>query len=198
MSGSRVGGIVLGGGRSTRMGSPKALLEWHGQPLVAHVAEVVSRVASPVVVVHASNQELPPLPAGVELAEDAHPDRGPLEGLAAGLRHLQGRADLAVVAATDLPLLHAGFLAALVDRIGEAPVIAPVAEGRPHPLAAVYRVDMLGRVEEQLAADRLRVSLLLEDPGAVLVHAASLPHPESLRDVNDPGELAAARAGDSG
>jgi molybdopterin-guanine dinucleotide biosynthesis protein A len=191
-----VGGIVLGGGRSSRMGSSKALLSWRGQPLLTRVAAVVAEVASPVVVVHARGQELPPLPPGTELAEDARPDRGPLEGLAAGLRHLQGRSDLAVVAATDLPFLHAEFLAAIVEQIGDAPVAAPVAGGRAHPLAAVYRVDMLPRVEQQLVADRLRVSLLLEQPGARLIDAAGLPHPESLRDVNDPDQLAAALADD--
>jgi molybdopterin-guanine dinucleotide biosynthesis protein A len=191
-----VGGIVLGGGRSSRMGSSKALLAWRGQPLLSRVAAVVAEVASPVVVVHAPGQELPPLPPGTELAEDARPDRGPLEGLAAGLRHLQGRSDLAVVAATDLPFLHAEFLAAIVEQIGDAPVAAPVAGGRAHPLAAVYRVDMLPRVEQQLVADRLRVSLLLEQPGARLIDAAGLPHPESLRDVNDPDQLAAALADD--
>jgi molybdenum cofactor guanylyltransferase len=189
-----VGGIVLGGGRSTRMGSSKALVLWHGEPLLARAAAVVAQVASPVVVVHARDQSLPSLPPGTELAEDARPDRGPLEGLAAGLRCLQGRSDLAVVAATDLPLMHPEFLLALVARIGDASVVAPVADGRPHPLAAVYRVDMLARVEELLAADRLRVSLLLEAPDARLIDVDSLPHPESLRDVNDPGELAAAIA----
>lgn len=189
-----VGGIVLGGGRSSRMGSAKALLLWHGEPLLARTAAVVCRVATPVVVVHAHDQTLPPLPEGVELAQDARPDRGPLEGLAAGLRHLQGRAELVVVTATDLPFLHPDFLAALIAQIGDAPVIAPVAEGRPHPLAAVYRADLLPRVEERLAQDSLRVSLLLDEPGARMVEAQSLPHPESLRDVNDPGDLAAARA----
>ena len=192
-----VGGIVLGGGRSSRMGSSKALISWRGQPLLARVAGVVAEVAAPVVVVHARGQALPALPPGIELVEDARPDRGPLEGLAAGLRHLQGRAEVAVVAATDLPLLHADFLAALIARIGDAPVIAPIAGGRPHPLAAVYRLDVLPRVEEQLADDRLRVSLLLEDPGTRLVDADGLPHPESLRDVNDPDQLAAALADDN-
>lgn len=192
-----VGGIVLGGGRSSRMGSAKALLLWHGEPLLARTAAVVCRVATPVVVVHAHDQTLPPLPEGVELAEDARPDRGPLEGLAAGLRHLQGRAELVVVTATDLPFLHPDFLTALIAQIGDAPVIAPVAEGRPHPLAAVYRADLLPRVEERLAQDSLRVSLLLDEPGARMVEAQSLPHPESLRDVNDPGDLAAAQAEDA-
>ena len=57
--------IVLAGGASRRMGRPKALLDWHGTPLVHHVASILAGVCDPVVVVAAPGDELP-LPAGVE------------------------------------------------------------------------------------------------------------------------------------
>jgi CTP:molybdopterin cytidylyltransferase MocA len=44
---TRAGGIVLAGGRSTRMGSAKAALEWHGSTLLRRVAAIVGRVAGP-------------------------------------------------------------------------------------------------------------------------------------------------------
>ena len=79
-------GIVLAGGRSSRMGTPKASLEWHGSTLLRRVTGLVQReVDGPVVVVSAPGQELPALPGGVELVEDAREGRGPLQGLAAGL-----------------------------------------------------------------------------------------------------------------
>ena len=49
-----VGAMVLAGGRSTRMGAPKALLDWHGGTLVRRVSGILQRVADPVVVVHAN------------------------------------------------------------------------------------------------------------------------------------------------
>ena len=65
-------GVVLAGGRSTRMGTAKADLEWHGSTLLHRVCGLIDRVVDgPVVVVRAPGQELPPLPAGVELSEDA-------------------------------------------------------------------------------------------------------------------------------
>ncbi|MGH3073536.1 MAG: NTP transferase domain-containing protein, partial [Gaiellales bacterium] len=64
---NRLGAIVLAGGGSTRMGEPKALLDWEGSPLVVHVARVVAAAAAPVVVVGAPGQELPALPDGVEV-----------------------------------------------------------------------------------------------------------------------------------
>src|SRR5215213_7709623 len=59
-------GIVLAGGRSSRMGTPKAALEWHGSTLLRRVVGVVARsVDGPVVVVRAPGQQLPALPGGV-------------------------------------------------------------------------------------------------------------------------------------
>src|ERR671933_1300330 len=85
-------GIVLAGGRSSRMGSPKAALEWHGSTLLRRVVGIVARgVDGPVVVVRAPGQPLPALPDGVEVVEDAREGRGPLQGIAAGLHAVGAR-----------------------------------------------------------------------------------------------------------
>src|SRR4029077_17322322 len=79
--------IVLAGGRSSRMGSPKAALGCHGSTLLRGVAGIVARaVDGPVIVVRAPGQELPALPPSVEVVEDARQGRGPLPGPDAGRR----------------------------------------------------------------------------------------------------------------
>ena len=143
---SRLGAIVLAGGRSSRMGTPKALLDWHGSTLVRRVTGILQRVADPVVVVHAVGQQLPPLP-GVERAVDRASDRGPLEGIAAGLRAVAGPRRAVVVAGTDLPFLHPDLVLALAAARGEHDVAVPVADGHVHHLCAVYRSDLLPAVE---------------------------------------------------
>lgn len=179
----RLGAIVLAGGRSRRMGTSKALLDWHGGTLVRRVAGILQRVADPVVVVHADGQELPSLP-GAERAVDRSPDRGPLEGIAAGLRAVAGRCPAVFVAGTDLPLLHPDLVAALATARAEHDAAVPVADGHVHHLAAVYSCDLLPVIEQQLAGDRLRVGLLLEAIDVLRLDAAALPHPESVRNVN--------------
>ncbi|HEX5197537.1 MAG TPA: molybdenum cofactor guanylyltransferase [Gaiellales bacterium] len=179
----RLGAIVLVGGRSSRMGAPKALLDWHGGALVRRVAGILQRVADPVVVVHADGQELPPLP-GVERVVDRAPDRGPLEGMAAGLRAVAGRSPAVFVSGTDLPFLHPDLVLALATARGEHDAAVPVADGHVHHLCAVYGSDLLPAVEHQLACDRLRVSLLLERIDVLRLDATALPHPESLRNLN--------------
>src|SRR3954452_11298544 len=160
----RVAGVLLAGGRSSRMGTSKAHLEWHGSTLLRRVVGIVARgVDGPVVVVRAPGQELPPLPDSIEVVEDAREGRGPLQGLAAGLAAVRAQAPVAYVSSTDVPLLHPRFiqrvLAALDDDVD---VALPHVAGFPQPLAAAYRTSLVDTVERLIAEDRMRPAFLFE------------------------------------
>ncbi len=199
-------GIVLAGGRSSRMGSSKAALEWHGSTLLRRVTGIVGRVVSgPVVVVRAPGQELPPLAVGVEVVEDAREGRGPLQGLAAGLAALEGRSGAAYVSSTDVPLVHPAFVHAVVDALDDdVDVALPIVHGYPQPLSAAYRVALRPLVEELLAEDRLGPAFLFErcrvrrlDDATLLADrrlAAADPELASVLNLNDPADVEAARA----
>jgi molybdopterin-guanine dinucleotide biosynthesis protein A len=176
------------------MGEPKAWIDWNGVPLLTWICEVLGPVARPLVVVHAAHQDLPPLPAGVEHEVDERADRGPLGGMATGLRALAGRADAVVVASCDLPLLHADFVRALADRLAGHDAAVAVADGREQVLCGVYRTAVLPKVDALLAANSLRVRALLDHINVLRVAAADLPHSESVCEVNTPQQLDAARA----
>jgi molybdopterin-guanine dinucleotide biosynthesis protein A len=158
-------GIVLAGGRSSRMRRPKAWLDWHGTSLLRRVCGIVARGASgPVVVVRAPGQELPALPADVEVVEDAREGRGPLQGLAAGLRAVGDQAEAAYVSSTDVPLLHPAFVRAVARAASDddVDVALPVVHGFRHPLASAYRTALVPAVEELIAEDRMRPAFLFE------------------------------------
>src|SRR6185436_21138576 len=74
-------GIVLCGGRSTRMGVPKATLPFGNETMLQRVVRLLHTVVSPIIVVAARGQELPPLPEGVFVTRDERDQQGPLEGL---------------------------------------------------------------------------------------------------------------------
>lgn len=198
-------GIVLAGGRSSRMGTPKAALDWHGSTLLRRVAGVIDRVVDgPLIVVRAPGQPLPELPGDVEVVEDAREGQGPLQGLAAGLGAAQGRAEAAYVSSTDVPLLHPRFvrcvLAALDDDVD---VVLPHVGGFPHPLSAAYRVELVSTVEELIAADRMRPAFLFETCRVRRLEAAALladpalaaldPELDSVLNLNEPADYEAAR-----
>ncbi len=199
--------IVLAGGQSTRMGRPKALLDWHGSTLVRRAVGLVAReVDGPVVVVRAAEQELPSLPPGTELADDAREARGPLEGMAAGFAALGDRAEIVFVTGVDAPLLHPAFIRHVIASLQEADDVAlPQAHGFPHPLAAAYRAATVRPLIAALLAEdslgtrplmrrarvrRLEEAALLADP-AVASHDPEL---RSLDNLNEPAEYSVALA----
>jgi molybdopterin-guanine dinucleotide biosynthesis protein A len=184
-------GIVLAGGRSSRMGTPKAWLDWHGSTLLRRTCGVVARgAAGPVVVVRAPGQELPELPDGVRVVDDAREGQGPLQGLLAGLEAVDG--ELAFAASTDMPFLHPRFVAAVCAAAGEADAAVPHADGFPQPLAAAYRTALAPLVSELIEAGRMNASSLLDRCDARRLD--DLPHPESVRNLNTRADYEAALA----
>ena len=200
-----VGAVVLAGGRSSRMGAPKSLLEWHGSTLLRRVVGLVARsVEGPVVVVRAAGQELPELPSAVRVLDDEREGLGPLQGVAVGLAALQGEAEHAFVCATDLPFLHPRFVRRVVRAAGGSDVALPVVGGFRQPLVAAYRTALAERAHDLLAQDRRRVTYLLEDADVAALDEAALledprlravdPQLDSVLGVNDPAAYEQARA----
>lgn len=202
------GAVLLAGGRSTRMGAPKATLDWHGCPLVRRVAGLLLRaVDGPVLVVAAAGQALPALPPGVDVQPDLEPGLGPLAGLATGLAALAARGvPVAFACSVDLPLLHPALvhavLRALPPDLGGAEAAAPEPGGRLQPLAAGYRTSLAPAAARLLAAGERRATALLEAVAATRLDrdrlladpalAAGDPELLSLTNLNRPEDYRAA------
>src|SRR5947209_4711731 len=152
----RTAGVVLCGGQSSRMGRPKAWLPFAGELMLARMVRLLREVVSPLVVVAAPGQEVPPITAEVEVVRDPERGRGPLQGLAAGLKALRGRADAAYLSSCDVPFLRPAFVLRLIALMGDAVACVPRVGGRFHPLAAAYRLEAADAVARLLAAGRLR------------------------------------------
>ena len=205
----RLGGIVLCGGRSSRMGSPKAWLDFGGETLLARVVRLVRQRCAPVVVVAAPGQDVPPLPPDVGIARDPLEGRGPLQGIAAGLQALleprpgSEGVDAAFVTSTDAPFLEPALIARLaVLRGDDHDVAVPHTDGHYHPLTAIYAGTCLPHVEALLAADRLRPFFLYErvrtrvcDAGTLLADpdlANADPALRSFENLNTPEDYTRA------
>jgi molybdopterin-guanine dinucleotide biosynthesis protein A len=193
-----VGGIVLCGGRSTRMGVPKATLPFGPEAMLQRVVRLLGTVVSPIVVVAAQAQELPALPEGVAITRDEHDQRGPLEGLRAGLQALSDSVDAAYVTSCDVPLLVPGFVQRMIDLLGDHDIAVMEVDGFPHPLSAIYRRATLPHVESLLAADRLRPVFLFDAVRTRRVQTAQMtsvdPQLQTLRNLNTREDYLAALA----
>jgi molybdenum cofactor guanylyltransferase len=202
----RAGAVVLAGGRSERMGAPKALLDWHGSTAVAHAVAIVREGigGGPVCVVRAEGQELPPLDAVV--VDDAVAFRGPLAALVEGLRTLGSDVELAFACGVDTPLLAPALVRAVCGALREGDdAVVPMIAGRDQPLLAAYRtaiapsllelLDRGGRslkdISEACVVRTLGESELLADVSV----AAADPRLRSAVNANTPEEWEALAAG---
>ena len=188
------------------MGTAKAALEWHGSTLLRRTTGILARVTDgPVVVVRAPGQELPPLPPGTEVVEDPREGLGPVQGIAAGLSALAGRAEVAFVSSTDMPFLHPAFVRRVMRAAADgADVGLPVARGYPQPLAAAYRTALAEVAERLVTEQRLRPAFLFDECTVTRLDETALradpvlaaldPGLESVVNLNEPADYRAARA----
>jgi molybdopterin-guanine dinucleotide biosynthesis protein A len=156
-----VSGFVLAGGKSTRMGKDKALLEWHGRTLLEHMVQLVGTVTDPVRVV--GRDELPDLVAGL----------GPLSGIATGLENSFTDGNLFV--AVDMPLLTSAFLKHLRSCVEHSshPLLA-CKIGSVYPLCLGVWRPMLPEIKRRLSSHRLSVRALIEESGTEVISEAEL------------------------
>jgi molybdopterin-guanine dinucleotide biosynthesis protein A/molybdopterin converting factor small subunit len=150
--------VILSGGKSSRMGSPKALLLFDGEPLVAHVARRLDPLFAEIVVVAAPGQELPPLPASI--ARDEIPHQGPVGGIYYGLNVAAG--EVCFVTSCDVPFLDPALVSYLLAQIPDYDVVVPYWEERFQPLCAVYRKSVAPLLKQQLERGELRPIFLYD------------------------------------
>jgi molybdopterin-guanine dinucleotide biosynthesis protein A len=150
--------IVLAGGKSSRMGTPKALLRFDDEPLIVHVVSTLKQMFDDIVVVAAPGQQLPAMP--VTLVHDDVAYQGPVGGICYGLRAARGES--AFVSACDSAFLNLRLIERLLEPIAACDVVVPHWQDRLQPLHAVYRRSVLPLLEDQLARGELRPVFLFD------------------------------------
>lgn len=154
-----VTGFVLAGGKSTRMGTDKAFIEFEGRILLERALGLVRSVTPDIRIVGAREKFAPFAP----VVEDIFRERGPLGGIHAALRGSQ--TELNFMLAVDMPFVSETFLQYLIGEARtatEATVVVPRSEGRRQPLCAVYRPQFADMAEQALLAGRNRIDSLFD------------------------------------
>jgi molybdenum cofactor guanylyltransferase len=186
--------IIQAGGQSRRMGRDKALIDYHGRPILAHVIDTLRQLSDDVIVVANRSDVYSPIVSslGARLVPDYDPPVGPLGGLAAGLAAMQH--DLALVVACDMPLLNLDLLRHLIDRAANFDAVVPLTGDQYEPLHAVYRGTCLAPIQRRLANGERRVISFFEDVHLSVVPEADWrvidPEGRSLSNFNTPEDLA--------
>ena len=149
------------GGKSSRFGRDKALVEWLGRPLALHVADVVRAAAGSVTLVG----EVEKYSAlGLPVIPDAVRGIGPAGGLSAVLEASTARWNL--VSACDMPHLSEEFLRFLLTRAEEssADIVLPIGDdGLPQPLCAVYAATAREGIQAAVLRGERKLMRTFED-----------------------------------
>jgi molybdenum cofactor guanylyltransferase len=188
-------GIILAGGKSSRLGVDKAQLVWPpgdpaGKTLLELTAEKLRLVCAEVLVVGYRGERA--LPDGVRVVDDAVQDGGPLGGLCAGLAVTEHAFALAV--ATDMPFLSVPLLEWLVTQPRDYDVLAPVYD-LVQTLHTVYAKRCLAAMSRRLESGRRSLIGLYEDADLRVRYVDQDtierldPGGRSFANVNTPQEL---------
>jgi molybdopterin-guanine dinucleotide biosynthesis protein A len=156
---AKIEGFVLAGGRSSRMGREKALLEIGGVPLIFRTARLVESVAGSATVI-GETEGIRAL--GLRCVPDEWPGAGPLGGIATALR--VSAAPWSLVVACDLPYLTRAWLEYLVGRAleSEADAVIAMNDGGAEPLCAAYRKSANTTMRAAVSEGNLKVRSFLE------------------------------------
>jgi molybdopterin-guanine dinucleotide biosynthesis protein A len=168
------------------MGQSKAWLPFGREFLLQRIVRIVSDACTPVLVVSALDQVLPPLPCNVRIVHDDRPGCGPLAGLERGLKELS--CDSVFLASCDLPLMTLEFVQSVFDAITEqVDIVVPVSASHKHPLAAVYRTRLLPGLSAALDLGERKMLNFLARQQVRFIEGLD---EDCLRNTNTPAEYA--------
>ncbi len=150
-----VKGLVLAGGRSTRMGQDKGLLNWHGKPQREFLVDVL-HAAGLDAFISCRPDQAPELP-GIPLIIDEKEGLGPLGALQSAFSRYPAIAWLAI--ACDMPLLDSETIKYLLENrhpgFAATAFRAPAfSDGSPDPLCAIWEPSIASIIEQRLKNDQ--------------------------------------------
>jgi molybdenum cofactor guanylyltransferase len=183
---------IQAGGRSSRMGRDKGLVELAGKPLIRHILDRLAPLAGDLLIT--TNDPAAYSAFGARTAADERPGAGALDGLWTALEAAEG--DPVLVVACDMPFASRRLAAHLLALSAGAEAVVPRPGGEFEPLFAAYRRSCAVAIRRALDTGQRRVISFFPDVRLRLVEADEVeridPDPWSFFNVNTPDELAKA------
>lgn len=149
----RTCGVILAGGKSTRMGQNKALLTIKNKPVIQWIFEALSPVVDEVIIIANNQEEYEFL--DVPIYGDRFLNKGPLAGLDSALYHSSSNRIIAT--ACDTPFVKTEVFEYLLNASNHTDITVPMFEDKMHPLSAVYQKGIHHFIHNQLKNDDLKV-----------------------------------------
>ncbi|PKQ46263.1 molybdenum cofactor guanylyltransferase [Confluentibacter flavum] len=180
-------GMILSGGKSSRMGTDKGFLSFNGKSFMQHSIDALNPLVTDIIIV-SNNKDYDVF--GLKRIEDDIENAGPLAGIYSGLK--QSKTDYNLVLSCDIPLISSTILQKLIDAIDEdSEIIQIESHGKTMPLIALYKkqcertfLKLLNEGERRLqyAVNQCLVkNIILNDNEAYFTK--NINTPEALKDI---------------
>lgn len=154
----KAGAIILSGGKSSRMGTNKALLKIDGKTNIERIKEALEEVFSDIILVTNEMEEYRFL--NLPMVADIYPGKGPLAGIHSGL--IASSYDVNFVVACDMPFISSNLAKYLIEQSDGYDVVVPKIGGKLHPLFSVFKKSNLSIIEDELKKEKLRIRDLFD------------------------------------
>ena len=155
---TRLSGIILAGGKSSRFGKDKSRLELAGRRVVEKLLEVLGQFPFQRLAVVTARGKAESWPEGIEILPDDQEGLGPIGGITTALRHLPGGV---LVTACDMPLISAPLVEWLLDQYDpQADAVIPRHPGGIEPLFGIYEKNFLPALEQAIRTGRYALHFL--------------------------------------
>lgn len=182
---NNITGIVLAGGKSSRMGEDKGFVSWKGQPFVQHSISALKPLVSDVIIVsdHVQYDGL-----GYQRVNDSFQDAGPLSGLYSGLK--ASGTELNLVLSCDVPLITSSVLEKLITTYqnGMDAVICSAGD-KLMPLVALYHKHCSTLCKALLDNGERRMMRLLDSLASTEYLVLNEHEARHVRNINSPADL---------
>ncbi len=178
-------GIILAGGKSSRMGTDKGFIFWEGKPFVNHIIDALKPLVKDILIVsdHPQYDTL-----GYKRIKDILPEAGPLSGLCSGL--LKSDTELNLVLSCDIPLISSEILEKLLSAYKEKTnaVVCKV-NNKVMPLVTLYNRSCIVTCQELLHNDERRMMRLLERLEGVKYVSLNKQQAKHVKNINTSKDL---------
>jgi molybdopterin-guanine dinucleotide biosynthesis protein A len=152
----QITGIILAGGKSTRMGTDKALIKIGDKNLLETVIEICKPVCK-TIIISSNNPEHANY--GYPVVIDEINECGPIGGIYSCIK--KSETDWNFVISVDTPFVASGFIQFLFQQCGDFDAIIPAYSGKTEPLIALYNQSCLPVIEKQIQLQRFKINHLV-------------------------------------
>ncbi len=181
-----VTGIILAGGKSSRMGFDKGLAIVSGKKIIEHLYESLLQVVDEVIIIANTNSyDYLKLP----VFEDIYKEKGPVGGIYTGLFHSTTEKNLIV--ACDMPFVTPQLLTYLLEHSGSNQIVVPTVNDNLEPLCGYYKKEILEQLKELIEMDVLPVHKVIEffDHLALKINDEEVSASTIFTNINKPEDI---------